>query len=137
MPVRKKILNPERIRSIPRNFGWVDRRLRSEGYLERLSQEALLLYFFLIIVADRDGVSFYGDGTVTRLLRWRIETLKEARYELTGSDLIAYRHPFYQVLSLPERHEAPSTRDEERVRGSEGPASLGDILKAALEKAVG
>ncbi len=32
--------------------------------MDHLSREAVLLYFFLSAVADVNGPSFYGDGTV-------------------------------------------------------------------------
>ena len=34
-----------------------------------LSLRAVLLYFFLSAVADKHGLSFYGDGTLAALLR--------------------------------------------------------------------
>ena len=44
-----------------------------------LSREAVLLYFFLSAVADKHGLSFYGDGTLVIQLRMTLPALVEAR----------------------------------------------------------
>jgi hypothetical protein len=44
-----------------------------------LSREAVLLYFFLTAVADKHGLSFYGDGTLVIQLRMPLPSLVEAR----------------------------------------------------------
>ena len=67
--VRKQILVPQRLRQPPASgWSWVDRRfLREHG--DYLSREAVLLYFFLASVADRHGLSFYGDEALATRLR--------------------------------------------------------------------
>ena len=67
--IQKRILVPERLRRPPATgWSWVDRRfLREHG--DHLSREAVLLYFFLAAVADRHGLSFYSDDTLTSRLR--------------------------------------------------------------------
>jgi len=99
--IEKRILAPERLRRPPRSgWSWIDRRFVRE-HAERLSREAVLLYFFLSAVADRHGLSFYGDGALASLLRLTPPTLAQARDELLEHDLIAYERPLTQVLSLP------------------------------------
>ena len=67
--IQKHILVPARLRRPPATgWSWVDRRFVRE-HTERLSREAVLLYFFLTAVADKHGLSFYGDGTLATLLR--------------------------------------------------------------------
>ena len=66
-----------------------------------LSREAVLLYFFLTAVADRHGMSFYGDDTVAVQLRTTLPAPVQAREELLARDLIAHEVRFTQVLSLP------------------------------------
>lgn len=56
--IRKKILNPCRIRRISGSFGFLPHRLITGGFLAALSPHELLLYFFLVLVADRHGLSF-------------------------------------------------------------------------------
>jgi len=138
MPIVKEILRADRIRTVPDNFGWIDRRLRAEGYFTRLPHEALVLYFFLVAVADRNGVSFYAERTIGRILRYNVAMIKQARYDLVQSDLLAYRHPFYQVLSLPApadgQRQTPTAASFRPPPRSHGPQSLGAILNAALQR---
>ena len=67
----------------------MDRRFVRE-HMAYLSREAVLLYFFLSAVADKHGLSFYGDGTLAALLRMTLPTLIQARDELLARDLIAH-----------------------------------------------
>ena len=50
-------------------WSWVDRRLLREPGDQR-SREAVLLYMVLAAVADRPGLSFYSDPTLTS--RWHL-----------------------------------------------------------------
>ena len=98
-------IRPERVRRLPGRggigFSWIDRRLVREGHLKGLSPDAATLYLFLVTVADRDGVSFYGEAKVAALTGLDRGILFELLRELLRADLVAYRHPVYQVLSLP------------------------------------
>jgi hypothetical protein len=105
---RKRVLAPERLRKVPRQFSWVDQRLVREGYLQRCNASALALYLLLVTVADAQGLSYYGDTTICRLLRMQPEFLERARRDLIGVGLIAYERPLYQVLALDP---PPSTRE--------------------------
>jgi hypothetical protein len=82
-------------------FSWVDRRLVREGHLAGLSPEAGMLYLFLVTVADRFGVSYYGEAKIADLTGLSRGLLIDLVRELIRADLVAYRHPVYQVLSLP------------------------------------
>lgn len=99
--VPKRILVPQRLRRPPATgWSWVDRRfLREHG--DYLSREAVLLYLFLAVVADRRGLSFYSDHTLTSRLQMSLPALQRARQELLDRDLIACQLPLVQVLSLP------------------------------------
>ena len=46
MPI-KRVICPERIRTIPAHFSWVDHRLVRERYIERCDACAAALYLFL------------------------------------------------------------------------------------------
>ena len=99
--IHKRILVPARLRRPPATgWSWVDRRFVRE-HMAHLSREAVLLYFFLAAVADKHGLSFYGDGTLATLLRMTLPALIQARDELLARDLIAHEARFTQVLSLP------------------------------------
>jgi hypothetical protein len=98
--MEKHLLDPERLRTIPPQFSWIDQRLVREHHIERLSHAAAALYLFLLTVADAKGLSFYSERSIGRLLSMTAERLEHARKELVRADLVAYRHPLYQVLSL-------------------------------------
>lgn len=98
--MEKHLLEPERLRKIPPQFSWIDQRLVSQRHIERLSHAAAALYLFLITVADARGLSFYSERSIGRYLSLASEGLERAREELLRADLIAYRKPLYQVLSL-------------------------------------
>jgi hypothetical protein len=124
--IPKRVLVPDRVRRPPpTGWSWVDRRFVRE-HMAYLSREATMLYFILCAVADKHGMSFYGDGTLAVMVRVPLSALVAARDELLARDLIAHEVRFTQVLSLLP----PRAR-----RGSEpgaGLLELGDILRRAI-----
>jgi hypothetical protein len=99
--IHKHILVLDRVRRPPADgWSWIDRRFLRE-HAPRLSHEAIVLYFFLAAVSDKDGLSFYGDATIALRLRLSETAVVAARDELVAADLVAYRAPLAQVLSLP------------------------------------
>jgi hypothetical protein len=102
MEVRKQVLCGERTRRVPAQFSWVDHRLVRDGFCRRCRAEELALYLVLVTVADADGLSYYGDAALGRLAGVPAGRVAELREGLARADLVAYRHPLYQVLELPE-----------------------------------
>lgn len=99
--IKKRVLATSRVRRPPREgFSWIDRRFLRD-YAERLSGDAVLLYFFLAAVSDKHGLSFYSDSSIAARLRMRETAVQAARDELLIHDLVAYQPPLTQVLSLP------------------------------------
>lgn len=96
----------ERLRRIAGGFGWVDHRLVRDRYVDRCSPTALAVYLFLVVVADGDGVSYWGETAMAERLRLGRAELKHARAELEAADLIAYESPIWQLLQLPRVPEA-------------------------------
>jgi hypothetical protein len=94
------ILCPERLRHVPRQFSWIDHRLVRDRHIKGPSPSALSLYLFLCTVGDARGMSYYSDAAAGALLRLDASQIRDARGELMQAGLIAYRRPFYQVLSL-------------------------------------
>lgn len=118
--IPKHILVPDRVRRPPREgWSWIDRRFLRE-HAPRLSHEAIVLYFFLAAVSDKDGLSFYGEASIALRLRMSETVVVAARDELVAADLLAYRAPLAQVLSLPQ----PRVQ-----RRDGGLASFGEILR--------
>ena len=64
----KRVLRPERLRQVPPQFSWIDQRLVRDRHLERCDVQALALYLVLVTVADAQGLSYYGEASLTRLL---------------------------------------------------------------------
>ena len=101
MTIQKRVLVADRVRRPPADgFSWVDRRFLRE-FAERLSGEAVFLYFFYAAVSDKRGLSYYADSTIAVRLRMSERVFTRAREELIDLDLIAFQSPFTQVLSLP------------------------------------
>ena len=122
-------LVPQRRRRVPPQFSWVDHRLVRNGHIEGRSPEALALYLVLVTVADAEGLSWYSEAALCRVLSWTPQRLAQARAELREADLIAYRKPLYQVLDLSP---APAVAQGAR-RGSGGePVAIGAILQGLL-----
>jgi hypothetical protein len=109
---RKRVLRPDRLRRVPPQFSWIDQRLVRERYIERCDPQALALYLVLVTVADAQGVSYYGEANLARLLSMPTASLLRARADLIRLELIAYEHPLYQVLSLdpPAAVRVPGVR---------------------------
>lgn len=120
--VVKRLLVPDRRRCLPPGgFSWIDRRIVQDHFLGGLSGPESLLYFFLVTVADRDGLSFHGDRKTAALLKLPLPTLEQARRGLERKDLICYRAPLYQVLSLPDAPAGHSLEDYVVDRGEPAP----------------
>jgi hypothetical protein len=122
------------MRKVPRSFSWIDHRLIRDGHLERLRPGEILLYFFLVLVGDHQGLSFYSLRSISRYLKLTAQEIESARTSLCERSLIAYKAPLYQVLSLGERErtDAPASRPSAR-RGGE-PLSIAEILSGLLGK---
>ncbi len=97
----KRLLRSDRVRQLPEQFSWIDRAFIRRGLIDGLCTDAVALYFFLIAVGDRHGLSFYSDRRLAELLSMDAERLQRARRALVQQDLVAYSYPLYQVLSLP------------------------------------
>jgi hypothetical protein len=129
MPV-KRVLRAERLRRVPTQFSWIDQRLVRDRHVERCGLDAIALYLVLVTVADAQGLSYYGEASLGRLLSMPAACLAAARAELIRLDLIAYERPLYQVLSL----DAPTTPRRSGVHGvDEGLAQLRARLAAPGE----
>jgi hypothetical protein len=107
----------------------------------------LALYLLLVTVGDGQGLSYYSDAGIFRLLRLNGMALAHARRELIDAGLIAYQPPLYQVLALdpprpgndpPDVHlpvnPPPHSPAPPTPRGG-GLMSFGDILHQIMEHA--
>jgi hypothetical protein len=99
--VEKTPLCPQRVRKITGSFAFIEHRFLRDGFWTSLSHHELLLYVFLVLVADRKGLSFYSFDKICTLLRISTDEYLIARDALIKKDLIAFDGHLFQVLSLP------------------------------------
>ena len=98
--MHKHPISLAQLRTIPRQFSWVDQRLVRERYIDQLSHEACTLSLFLVTVADAQGLSYYADPSLCQRLSLTSTELHQARQALITLGLVAYQRPLYQVLAL-------------------------------------
>jgi hypothetical protein len=101
--INKKIIEPNRVRHIDGGFGFIPHRFMTDGFLSTLEQKEILLYFFLVLVSDRYGLSFYSYDAICSLLYFTLDECNEATDGLIEKDLIAFDGKIYQVLDLPSK----------------------------------
>jgi hypothetical protein len=99
--IQKKILNPLRVRAITGSFAYIEHRFLKNGFLKRLNHKQLLLYFFLVMAADKHGLSYYSYDKICSFLGLTLDDYIDARDQLMENDLIAFDGTLFQVLSLP------------------------------------
>ena len=99
--IEKSPLDPERVRTITGSFAFLEHRFLRDGFWCSLSHHALLLYGFLVLVADRHGLSYYSFDKICALLQLSLDDYLIARNALMKQDLIAFDGHLFQVLSLP------------------------------------
>jgi hypothetical protein len=135
-PLRVPLV-PERVRRIAgQGFGFIPHRFLRDGFLSSLERDELALYLFLVLVANRDGVSFYGYDAICELLRMPAECYLEARNRLIDQDLIAFDGTRFQVLSLPDKpHPSPPRCPLESEKDFEerDPATIRALIRESFD----
>jgi len=107
--IKKTLLDPHRVRAIQGSFAFVEHRFLRDGFWSRLGHHELLLYFLLVLVADRQGLSYYSYDKLCSLLSFTVDDYVAARNSLIAQDLLAFDGRLFQVLALPPR---PATNNE-------------------------
>ena len=95
-------LLPQRVRKIGGSFAFIEHRFLRDGFWASLGRDELLLYIFLVMAGNREGLSYYGYDTICLLLEMDLDDYILARNDLIDKDLIAFDGQLFQVLSLPE-----------------------------------
>lgn len=106
--IEKTPLCPQRLRKITGSFAFIEHRFLRDGFLHSLTHHELLLYLFLVLASDRNGLSYYSYDKICTSLRLCLDEYLFARNALIEKDLIAFDGNLYQVLSLPQH--APGKR---------------------------
>jgi hypothetical protein len=72
-------------------FGWIDARIKSDGWLGPLGPEAVAVYTFLCLAANHEGVSWYTRARIGGELGLSDGAVLEALDRLEALDLVGYR----------------------------------------------
>ncbi len=102
---RSTPMRPDRVRTIPGQFSWIDRALLHRQLLDELSLEEIALYFFLVLVSGPEGTSFWSHTRIAERLKLSVDELLAALRGLIEKGLVDFEYPTYQVLSLSEATE--------------------------------
>jgi hypothetical protein len=132
--IKKTILCPDRVRKIQGSFAFIEHRFLRDGFFEILTYHELLLYLFLVLAADRYGLSFYAHDKICTLLKISVDEYLPARNTLIEKDLIAFDGRMFQVLSLPQHCNIPPPKP---IRGKEDmekkdPATIHQLITCSL-----
>jgi hypothetical protein len=108
---------PQKIRKIQGSFAWIDHRLARNGYLQVMTHDDMVLYLFLILAADRNGVSFYRKEKICDALNLDFRQFEVARDHLINLKLIAFEgytvlspNGYYQVLPIEAKAPDPGRK---------------------------
>jgi len=99
--IHPKPINYERIRKIEGSFAWIPHAFVRQGFWNNLSHHGVLLYLFLVLASDRNGISYYSFDRICSMLEINTDEYIHARNTLIDQSLIAFDGYFFQVLSLP------------------------------------
>jgi len=128
----------DRVRQIAgEGFGFLPHRFLQDGFLSALPPDALVLYVFLVLAANRVGVSFHRYDAICSVLGFHLDRYLHARNALIDGDLIAFDGTRFQVLSLPERPLAPPAPAALRTAADfdeHDPATIRHLIRSSLHR---
>lgn len=130
--MEKIVLCPDRVRKIAGTFGFVEHRFLKNGFFYSLTHHELLLYLLLVLVADRNGLSFYSYDKMCTLLRITVDEFISARDGLIYKDLIAFDGRTFQVLSLPQHGPQPTPLKGKDQMQKKDPATVHQQIARSL-----
>ena len=127
-------LCPDRVRKIRGSFAFIEHRFLHDGFWADLDHHQLLLYFFLVMVADRFGLSYYSYDKICTLLRLTVDEYIDARNTLIDKELLGFDGRLFQVLSLPKRpkREAGALLKTKQQMQRNDPATIGRLIDQAF-----
>lgn len=135
-------IRADRVRAIQGSFAFLQSRFLHDGFLAQLTHAELALYVFLVLAADRRGVSYYTYDRICETVHLTVDAYVQARNALIQLDLLAFDGTYFQVLSLPDRplrrRHAPrpaSATSPASPREDRSPTSLGQALRVLLDDA--
>lgn len=93
-------LDLSRVRRPSRWFGWIDRRILTEGHLADLSPVEVAVYLILCVLADRHGVSCYAHRTLAGWIKHPPDNIRDALASLARRNLVAMVDRYVQVVDV-------------------------------------
>lgn len=135
---RRPPIVTKRVRRIAgQSFAFLPHRFLREGFFCSLTPAELRLYLFLVLAADRDGMSFYHQDRICSTLEVDLDDYLEARNGLLAKDLVAFDGRRFQVLSLPPTPIWPRARPltTQQQLESDDPATVRQLIRDSLAEA--
>ena len=128
-------IRADRVRRIgAQSFAFIPHRLLRGGFLASMTPDERSLYLFLVMVADRNGISFYGYDRICSTLEMTLDDYIAARNGLIDKDLLAFDGTRFQVLSLPSEPAAqPPGLHECRKLEDSDPATIRQCILDGLD----
>lgn len=136
MKIEKRPIIPDRIRQINGSFAYIEHTFLRCGFWADLGHIELLLYVFLVLAADRQGLSYYAYDKICMLLKITLDEYILARDTLIDKDLIAFDGQMFQVLALPEKPrftESKPLREKSAMR-KDDPATIRQLINKTFGK---
>ncbi|MFH1615927.1 MAG: hypothetical protein ABIG61_12695 [Planctomycetota bacterium] len=110
------IPQPKNTRNIKGSFAWLDHRLMRNGFMETMTHLDMALYLFLVLAADKNGVSFYRKEKICEVVSLDYNQFEIAKDHLVDMNLIAFEshsvlspNGYYQILPIetkaPDYHK--------------------------------
>ncbi len=135
MPIARGPIAPDRVRNIRgQTFAFIPHRFLRDGFFSSLSPDELRLYLFLVLAADRSGISFYSFERICSVLELPLDDFLDARDALLDKDIVAFDGTRFQVLSLPAkpvRHPSNSLRSRQQLQDDD-PATVRKLVLESL-----
>jgi len=136
--MKKKVLDPDRVRKIKGSFAFIEHRFLRDGFFESLTPNELLLYLFLTLVANKEGISWYPYDKICAILKWILDEYLEARNGLISKNLIAFDGYVFQVLDLPDQpldEEIRLLKSDQDFQQND-PATIRNLISMSWEKPI-
>lgn len=126
---------PQRVRRIGgRSFAFIPHRFLNEGFLAALTANERSLYLFLVLAADRQGISYWSYERICHVLELFPDDYVQARNGLINKDLIAFDGTRFQVLELPVSPQncvTPPLRSTDEMEQHD-PATIRSLIRKSL-----
>jgi hypothetical protein len=132
--IEQSPLCPQRVRKITGRVAFLAQRFLRDGFWTSRTPHELLRYIFLVLVADRNGLSYYSFEKIWALLARSLDDALRARNALLHKDLIAFAGHLFPGLARPPTPVLQPARPlpSAQPMAQADPATLRQIIRHAL-----